>query len=278
LVKLISLKNMFSYPKDMYLLEIYKYPLYYEIAFQYRDIEGECDFLESQLELQATASNRRILDIGGGTGMHVVEFARRGYEVHSFDIVPEMVNWIKKKCKQQGLEKVKVWIGDMTDFKQQFRYGLAINMLTTFNYLLTNEDIIHHLKAVADALDKGGLYIIELTHPRDFLGVEKSTLNQWMERRGDIVVEVDWDYEVHPVDPITQVQERLVKIEVQDGEKRRTFKMKQLNRILLPEELKALVAWSGAFEVVDIFGTYKEDIKLDKSRKSWRMIPILRKL
>ena len=80
------------------------------------------------------------------------------------------------------------------------------------------------------------------------------------------------------MDPITQVQERLVKIEVQEGEKRRSFKMKQLNRILLPQELKALVACSGAFEVVDIFGTFKEDIKLDSSRKSWRMIPILRKL
>lgn len=262
----------------MYLLEIYKHPLYYEIAFQYRDIEGECDFLESQLELQATASNRRILDIGCGPGMHVVEFARRGYEVHGLDIVPEMVDWVKKKCQQQGLEKVKVWIGDMTDFRQKFSYGLAVNMLTTFNYLLTNEDIMHHLQAVADVLDKGGIYIMELTHPRDFLGMEKSTLNQWVERRGDIMVEVDWDYEVHPVDSITQVQERTVKIEVQDGEEKHNFLMKQLNRILLPQEFKALVGCHGAFEVVDIFGTFKEDIKLDRSRKSWRMIPVLRRL
>jgi len=262
----------------MYLLEIYKYPIYYEIAFQYRDIEGECDFLESQLELQATTSNRRILDIGCGTGMHVIEFARRGYEVHAFDIVPEMVDWVKKKCQKQGLEKVDIWVGDMMDFKRRFHYGLAINMLTTFNYLLTNEDIINHLHAVAEVLDEGGLYILELTHPRDFLGLEKSTLNQWVEKRGDIMVEADWDYQVHPVDPITQVQERLLKIEVQDGKERRSFLMKQLNRILLPQEFKALVACSGVFEVVEIFGTFKEDIKLDRSRKSWRMIPILRRL
>jgi len=54
--------------------------------------------------------------------------------------------------------------------------------------------------------------------------------------------------------------------------------MKQLNRILLPQEFKALVACSGVLEVVEIFGTFKEDIKLDRSRKSWRMIPILRRL
>lgn len=264
--------------REIYLLKIYKHPVYYEIAFQYRDIEGECDFLESQLELRATTSNRRILDIGCGTGGHVVEFARRGYEVHAFDIVPEMVDWVKKRCQQQGLGKVDIWVADMKDFKRRFRYGLAINMLTTFNYLLTNEDIIHHLHTVAEVLDKGGLYIMELTHPRDFLGMERSVPNQWVEKRGNIMVEVEWDYEVHQVDPITQTQERLVKIEVQDGEEKRSFLMKQLNRILLPQEFKALAACSGTFEVVEIFGAFKEDIKLDKSRKSWRMIPVLRRL
>jgi len=260
----------------MKFLNIYHFPLYYDIAFQYRDIPLECDFIELMLEKQAKTENRLILDIACGSGMHIVELGRRGYTMHGFDLSPEMIDFSTKKCKEIGLSPL-LWVDDMRNFTPRGSYGMAINMLTTFNYLTDNDDIVAHLRRVAEALSPGGIYLIELHHPRDFSDLSASVAQEWMESRGDITVECSFDYQPEATDPITQIRRNKVRFEVTEGEVKKVFEEEQEVRVVLFQEFNLFLEFEGSFELVAANGAFREEQPLDNSEDSWRMILTLRK-
>ena len=57
----------------------------------------------------------------------------------------------------------------MRDFAARAGFDLAITMLNSACHLFTLDDIVAHLAAVAAHLVPGGLYIVELAHPADYL-------------------------------------------------------------------------------------------------------------
>ncbi|NOY23010.1 MAG: class I SAM-dependent methyltransferase [Acidobacteria bacterium] len=217
-----------------------------------------------------------MLDIACGTGAHLEQLGLRGYEVDGFDISPKMVEFAKEKVDAQKLNS-HIWIDNMVAFACNRKYGAAINLLTGFNYLLRNEDALAHLDHVADVLESGGIYILELNHPRDFITNRPSTTNVWIESRGQIEIEVDWDRERTDVDVLTQQVESSPHIVVKDGEKILSIDMCDKYRIYLYQEMRLLIQCNGRFELVDSRGSFKLDNPLDNSRDSWRMVLVLRR-
>jgi len=257
-------------------LSIYNYPEIYDIAFNYRDIFQECDFIEKKINLFLRTENSSVLDIACGTGCHIVELINRGYEVDGFDISPKMIEYATNKLTTQGLHS-NLWIDNMASFKCEKKYGIAINILTGFNYLLTNNHVLSHLQSVADGLDSGGIYIIELNHPREFIVNKPSKTNAWIETVGDIEVEVDWDNERSSVDIITHQITSSPIIKVKDGNNSFTITMKDKYRIFLYQEMLLMIAQSNLFETLGTYGSFMLDNDFDNSKDSWRMIFVLRR-
>jgi len=257
-------------------LSIYNYPEIYDIAFNYRDIFQECDFLEKKINLFLRTENLNILDIACGTGSHIVELLSRGYDVDGFDISPKMIEYAKNKINIEGLS-ANLWIDNMASFKTETKYGVAINILTGFNYLLTNNHVLSHLTSVGNTLEQGGVYIIELNHPREFIINKPSKTNAWIETKEDIEVEVDWDNERSLVNIMThQITSKPV-IKVRDKTGSFVINMKDKYRIFLYQELQLLVLQSEIFETVGTFGSFRLENEFDNSKDSWRMIFVLRR-
>jgi len=257
-------------------MSLYQYPAYYDVAFGYRDIDLECDFIEKKLGLFGLSDNTGILDVACGTGSHLVQLGMRGYDADGFDISPRMAAFAQEKALQAGLAS-RIWVDNMAAFQVERTYGAAINLLTGFNYLLTNQDALAHLDRVAEALDTGGVYVLELNHPRDFVTNRPSTTNAWVESRGDVEVEVDWDRDRTPVDVLTHQTSSHPRILVRDKDRTISIDMYDKYRIYLYQELDLLVRCSGKFDLVDSRGSFKLDNPLDDSRDSWRMIVVLRR-
>ncbi|PJB83945.1 MAG: hypothetical protein CO090_00400 [Acidobacteria bacterium CG_4_9_14_3_um_filter_49_7] len=257
-------------------MSLYNYPEYYDAAFNYRDVALECDFIEKKASLFGLCENGSMLDIACGTGAHLEQLGRRGYEVDGFDISPQMVESAIKKSELAGLNS-HIWVDNMVAFENNRKYGVAINLLTGFNYLLRNEDALAHLDRVADVLERGGVYIIELYHPRDFITNRPSTANTWMESSDQVEVEVDWDRERTNVDVLTHQTQSSPHIIVKDGEKSFSIDMRDKYRIYLYQEMRLMIQCNGRFELVDARGSFKLDNPLDNSRDSWRMILVLRR-
>ena len=257
-------------------MSLYNYPKYYDVAFGYRDVELECDFIEKKIGLFATTGNQRMLDVACGTGSHLVTLGRRGYEVDGFDLSQRMVEYAQEKADGAGLT-TRIWVDRMDAFKVDRTYGVAFNLLTGFNYLLTNREAADHFSILAGAVEPGGIYVVELNHPRDFITNRPSTTNAWAESSGGVEVEVDWDHLRTPVDVITHQTGSNPKILIRDAGQVMSIEMTDRYRIYLYQEMRMLIEASGAFELVDACGSFKLDNPLDDSRDSWRMILVMRR-
>ncbi len=257
-------------------MSIYNYPKYYDIAFGYRDLDLECDFIEKQIAVHSRSDNFSLLDIACGTGSHLIEMGKRGFDVSGFDISPKMIEYAKSKAEINNIH-ANLWVDNMVSFKTEKLFGCAINLLTGFNYLLRNEDVEEHLKRVALSLNQGGLYIIEMNHPREFITNEPSTTNSWIETDGDIEVEVDWDNERSAVDLLTHIVTTKPLIKIRDKGNEFDIKMEEKFRIYLYREILHYIDCSEHFKLVNSFGSFRFDKPLDNTKDSWRMILILRK-
>lgn len=146
------------------------------------------------------------------------------------------------------------------------------------SYMLTNEDVITHLKAVAGILNPGGIYILEMNHPKDIFRVSTTTVNSWEMAKDGIQVKLQWGAKEDVFDPISQITHVSVRLEYVDGEKRGVSEDRSPQRCFTATELAALVAASGVFEIVDWYGAMDLSIPFDNDKKAWRMVPVLKKI
>ncbi len=155
----------------------YRFPLYYDIVFD-NDTAREAEFLEAALAHHGPRSHRRkgatpparVLEPACGNGRLVFELARRGHRVAGFDASAEMIAYADERARAlpAGMRRrVRLREDRMESFRMRGPFDLAHCLLSTFKYLLTEEDAVAHLQRVARALVPGGLYIIGI-HLTDY--------------------------------------------------------------------------------------------------------------
>lgn len=74
--------------------------------------EPHPDVVQLAKDLQP-AAGKRILDLGSGSGRHVVHLAKAGYEVHGFDYAQHGIDLTRKWLEDENLE-ADLYLGDMT--------------------------------------------------------------------------------------------------------------------------------------------------------------------
>jgi hypothetical protein len=165
----------------------------------------------------------------------------------------------------------------MVDFKLDKTFGLAINMLTSANLILTNDDMVSHLRSVAAVLDPGGIYILEMYHPREYGYNAQIPARSWEIAKGDSVVQAELKIVREDIDPLKQVQNSILKITVTKDGDEQVYYEERSQRAYLYLEFLSLVMNAGCFEPVVCYGTFNSTVILDNSRRSWRMIHVLRR-
>ncbi len=128
---------------------------------------------------------RRILDIGCGTGRHALELARRGYAVVGIDLSESLLRRAGEKAAAQGLH-VDFRRHDARDLPFRREFDLAIMLCEgAFPLMETDEMNFQILQGAAKALKPGGKFIFTtlnglfpLFHSvKEFLAAEKKEGN-----------------------------------------------------------------------------------------------------
>ncbi len=254
---------------------VYQYPRYYAIGYQW-NTEAECNFLEACLAKHGGREPTAVLDIGCGAGRHLLELAKRGHKATGFDLRPEMVAFVQAEAKKAKLP-VAVSVGDLRRMSLRGSYGLAYCLMDTFRFLLTNEEIVQHLTTVAAHLQPGGLYVTDFWIPMrwDQIGNE---IYQWEQTQGDTTVRVFYLQHPESIDPVTQTfEDELIFAVEEDGHSREIHGERTRTRLLMPQEFRALVKASGAFELLGLFSEFDLDKPLESSSASWRMVSVLQR-
>jgi len=231
----------------------YRHPLYYDIAFA-EGTREEADFLEAVLEHYQQGKRRKkatILEPASGSGRLVIEMVRRGHRVDGFDISLPMLRYSRRRAGElpaEGRDQISFRRSRMQSFRgPRNHFDLIHCLLSTFKYLLTEEEAISHLRRAASALRSGGLYVLGIhlanyRHPvRDH--------EQWIGERDGI--RVTCDTITSPADPSTRLEQlsNLLRVKRQGIRTVEKIETHWACRTYDASELRRLIASVPAFEI-----------------------------
>ena len=109
-------------------MEIYKHPLYYEIAFGFIDSKEQIDSFEKIITKFSKIKVKRFLDIACGPSLQLREAAKRGYEAVGLDSSSEMLTYLQQKAQEEGV-KIETLHGDMCKFRLKKKVDFAFIMM-----------------------------------------------------------------------------------------------------------------------------------------------------
>ena len=254
--------------------EVYRRARYYDIAFR-RDVSREVDFLVDLFRAGAGRAPASMLDVACGPGYHARIFAARGIDSHGLDLRPEMVAFARDEAEAEGL-KINWFAADMRAFTLPAPIDIMLTSYDSLDCLCTHDEIIDHFRAVARNLSPEGIYVTELTHPRDCKMWDYGQFCYRGERDG-IKVEIEWAVEPPVIDPLTQVVESTVAMRVDDHGHREVFLDRARERFAAPQEYVALARLSGALELSRFYGDFDINQPFDDSPGARRMIAVFRR-
>ncbi|MBI2789028.1 MAG: class I SAM-dependent methyltransferase [Elusimicrobia bacterium] len=104
---------------------------------------------------------KTALEPACGTGRYLAGLLRRGWTVEGYDLAPGMLAFTRKRLAGWG-KRARLARGEMTSYRPKGRFGLILNVLSTFRHLMTEKDALAHLKLMAGALEPDGIFILGL--------------------------------------------------------------------------------------------------------------------
>jgi len=247
-------------------MAIYNEPLYYEIAFSFVSASKQIDLFEKFIDNYSKVKVKRVLDIACGTSLQLREIAKRGYEAIGLDLSPQMLKYLERKAKEEGV-KIETVKANMIDFRLKDKADFAFIMMGSFRFK-NNEELLRHLNCISNSLKKGSLYLIE-NMELNWLSFKPQG---WvMERNG---IKVKTTYRLKQKDTLSQTSEENIILEINDHIKKLKFIEKGIIKHIFPQEFLALVELNNKFEFLGWFERFKFK-KLEK--RSNDNIVLLRK-
>ncbi len=133
----------------------------YDVLYQEKDYDGECDLLERVFRSHAAEPIRSILDLGCGTGNHALRLAARGYQVVGVDRSLDMLRAAQSKAREQGLS-VTLHHADIREADLNRAFDAALLMFAVLGYQLDNQDVLAALRVTRRHLRPNGLLVLDV--------------------------------------------------------------------------------------------------------------------
>lgn len=246
------------------------YDRYLDVMYSEHDnYEGFKDFY---LELARQYGQNGTIDIACGTGAVLLHLAAAGIDIDGTDLSEAMCAVAQQKAESMGL-KLNIFPANMTDFKSERKYSLAIIARSGFMHLLTPELQRAALLNIREHLTDDGILTLNTFAPFPPIQAQqmRSTENDYEYRLEYINSHGlrEKIYNAISYDPSTQIMFGNWKFETYDAdgnmiaERIRPLKMRQTYN----QELLYLIELCG-FEVVSRYGDYHKSTK-DTGRYVW---------
>lgn len=223
----------------------YDTPLYYDIIFD-ADTPREAAFLEALHQRHGRPLRRRprLLEPACGSGRLLLAMARRGWQVSGFDGNPSMLAFARQRLRKAAV-RARLWQDWLQSFeapKSMGKVDLAHILVSSFKYLLSEQDACNCLRRIANALHPGGLMVLGI-HLSDYQNRD-GEVERWSASRGRIKVRCET--RTQPAQKRRRLEDISTCLSIRDGSKThrqithwqfRTYNAAQLRQLLraLPE-------------------------------------------
>ncbi len=142
---------------------IYRYPAIFRRVHMEnaREIAQEVRFLRRIWRRHFDRPVMRVLDVASGNSPHGQMLARRGIAAVGVDHSPTMI--AVGRAEAQGLANFRLYRRGIANFRLPERlFDAAFFMSETFTILISNRDLLSHLRSVGRLLRRGGLYCVDI--------------------------------------------------------------------------------------------------------------------
>ena len=135
------------------------YAAAYDALYEEKDYEAECDLVERIFAERGDGGVRTVLDLGCGTGGHVLPLARRGYEVVGVDRSEAMLERARAKA---GSGSFSFELGDIRDVRLGRDFDAVLVLFAVLGYQRSNDDVLAALRTARAHLRPGGLLLFDV--------------------------------------------------------------------------------------------------------------------
>jgi ubiquinone/menaquinone biosynthesis C-methylase UbiE len=273
--------------------KFYSKAYFYDLLFRFKNLQKENETLIALYQKFNDTPAKSFLDIASGPAANAIEMSTRGIRSTAMDYSDEMVEYGLKRAQEENAEITYIQ-GDMRDFTISSPVDLAAIFMVSTGYLLTNEDMLQHLRTIAKNLNPNGIYVLEMPHPMDLFAVGKYTLSEWERKwdekweerweekwehtEGDTHVSLQWGEDRDPFDPITQIRTVTARMKFRTPDESGEIVDHSSQREYTFQEMKALIQLSQVFELKTAIGDWDISIPFTNEKESRRMILVLKKM
>jgi len=218
------------------------------------EAEGrELEFIRRALAEVCPRPVRDVLDVGCGTGKHLIPLARDGFRVTGLDYSEAMIRECRRKLARRGLE-AEVRTADLLRLDLPGRFDAALAMNSVVCYLLETGRIAEGLRRLREALRPGGLLLLDNTN----------VLAQWVtfdqtywDKRIGATMQIEFQERRH-FDDFAAVFHLEVKAVVHEGERSYEVHNEDVLRVMTVGELTCHLKEAG-FADVRAYPTFEFD-------------------
>ncbi len=229
-------------------MDVFKsYAKYYDLLYQEKNYEEECDFIEKTFSKFASSQVKNILEMGSGTGGHAIPLAQRKYQLTGIDVSEVMLNAAKEKTRKLGLN-INLQLSDIRNFKLNQKFDAVICMFAVLNYITLTSDLEKTLRNAKEHLNKEGLFIIDIWNGLAVMRILPSTRVKILEQDKTKIIRI-----VEPeLDAVNHLCRNHYRMMVLEKDKLiEEIKETHVIRYLFPQEIKHYLEQAG-FEVLKI--------------------------
>jgi SAM-dependent methyltransferase len=242
------------------------YAAAYDALYHDKDYASECDLVESVFARYGTASVRRVLDLGCGTGGHAVLLAERGYQVVGVDRSADM---LERARRRGGWARFQV--GDIACVDLGETFDAALIMFAVLGYLTSNSALQAALGAARRHLTEGGLLFADVWYGPAVLTQRPSERVKVIDApRGGQVIRVA-SSQLDTRRNVCTVDYHLWRLE--DGKLTAEVRERHPMRYFFEPELQALLS-AASFELLRIGGFPSLDE--EPSERTWNVAFVAR--
>jgi SAM-dependent methyltransferase len=135
------------------------YAAYYDLLYRAKPYAREAAYVDGLIREHAPGA-RSLLELGSGTGLHAIEFARLGYEPKGIDLSPGMVELARKHAAAAGMQ-LEFEVHDIRSYQAQAVHDVVLSLFHVMSYQTTNADVQAAMRTATDALAPGGLFVFD---------------------------------------------------------------------------------------------------------------------
>ena len=220
-------------------------------------------FEEFHLTLAEKYGKDGIIDIACGTGALTIPLVEAGYNVTAFDLSASMIDVTTEKLLQKNLQ-ANLFVANMTDFKIERKFSLAIIARSGFMHLLTAKEQRQALLNIKEHLNDGGVLTFNHFQPYPIIQAErmKAAPDEYVLRSEYVnhIGKKERIYNAGSYDYLAQVLRGSWKFETldDDGNVIDTRVRPAVMRHTYRQEMEYLFELCG-YEIIDIYNNYRCD-------------------